>query len=464
MMIKMNLLFIAVIILFAASACVSQPSCNKPNDNFKNGSGIPQINEAAFRQIENPIVFNYMPASEKPADQKPVLIEPGLESIPLRVYTYRGQAYTLKKDLSKKLLEPVVKISKKKQKSPVKKKITRKAVPKTKISKKNGNNNGTEDLAAKENNPKPETDIRNPDNSAVREVFARPGDAIEINFDKSGWYFTGFLYPAHREGVNFLNREVTNRATNFSFKALKTGEYPLKFSYQDNVSGKRYDENVLLKVVTQDEFDLAVNDPQNMEPAIKEEISTADNLFESGKYSEALDKYLKNYKENSPVLNEKIASAYMKNKDPEKAVDFWKKNMKYKPEYSRNALRHLIDIYLGQSDTENLMKYGLLLLPEKDKVFMDDYLKVSRYLFESNRDGPALDILNGYIQAFPYGESLDQVYYMLGKLYEKDSLYRDFSKSKRFYTLVCDEFPHSSYADESRNRIRYLNRYVFFIR
>jgi hypothetical protein len=483
---KMGFCLSVILLTIALSGCATGPV---------------QVNQNAGRQQEVPVLYGSGNTSGSILQSPKNLPEPDAVLGFYRVYPYKGRLFRLSLDLSKKMLEPDLKKKEKKtiaslkeeKKSDVKPVKNEKTVltarddsKKTAAVTENSRKKAVPEIKNKQVEPRKKTEsaavekTKNPPvatettktketlqtvkNPETREVLARPGDDIEINFDKTGWYFSGFTNPADVQGVNFVKKEATNKATNFSFKALKIGDYDLKFNFQDNTGGKVYEENVMLKVLSDRDFSTAMDGMESGKLASNDEINRGDELFASGKYSQALETYLKNYKETSPLMNEKIASAYMKMRDFPRAIDFWKKNLEAGKDFRQNALRNLVSLSMLLDDPENGVKYGALLSADKSENTQADLLSLIRYLQKKDRNRDALDLMSSFNSNFPGSRSLDEIYFRLGRLYEKDTPFRDFTRSRECYTKVVEEYPGSSFVKDAADRIQYLNRYVFFIR
>ncbi|RPJ05394.1 MAG: hypothetical protein EHM28_12210 [Spirochaetaceae bacterium] len=103
-------------------------------------------------------------------------------------------------------------------------------------------------------------------------------------------------------------------------------------------------------------------------------------------------------------------------------------------------------------------------MAEKRLSMQKEFLELARYLIINGQNLVALDILNEWVLRYPYDAGIDEIYYLLAKLYEDVAEIRDFKKSEDYYTIVVKQYPESKYAQISQERIDYIDRYYIKVR
>jgi tetratricopeptide (TPR) repeat protein len=276
----------------------------------------------------------------------------------------------------------------------------------------------------------------------TRNVFARRGDDIQIVFDDPGWIFSGFTDGNSSQGVGYLSKDSKADKTLFNFKAIEYGSFGLEFQLQDNIKGTSQKERITVKVVTEDEF----------------------STFLQNDSTSALDEYLKLYREGDTFLNNRLADIYYTLKDYRRAIHYWKKNLGSADSYRRSAIAGLSRAYITTDNFNELVSHMRYLFNGRNVPEETDLLSLAEYFTSRNADKLSLELLNEYISSYPYGKNVDEIYYLLGVLYEKQTDFRDYKKSRDFYQKIISDFPESRYADPARERVDYLNRHFFYVR
>ncbi len=299
-----------------------------------------------------------------------------------------------------------------------------------------------------------------------RNIFARQGDDIEVVFDNAGWIYLGFADYTDEDGLRYISKQSKEGKTLFYFKALQLGVYNLSFQLQDNISGTLLRELIAVKVITEDEFSSFLqNDSPVSSAHIKErDLSFAHKLFELGQFKDSLAEYLKFYQEGDSFLNQRLAEIYFILKDYRRSIHYWKKNLHAGGEYFEKAVTGLSQAYMGTDNYNELVSHMRYLFTENNVPQENDLVTLAKYFKSRNSDALAFVLLGEYMKYYPYGSNIDQIYYLLGVLYEKDTQFRDLKKSRNYYQKVLDEYPESFYADSSSERVNYLNRHFFYVR
>jgi len=300
----------------------------------------------------------------------------------------------------------------------------------------------------------------------IRDMWARRGDQVEISFGNRGWVFLGLRGSGELKGLIFMGSKDLGGKVIFHFRCEDYGVYLLEFQIQDNRTATLKNESVRLSVVTLEEFDsrlasAAIEMPDKGEG---ERFLLAEKLYGLGQYEAALKEYISGYREGVPLVNDRIASIYLQSGEHQAAAKFYEKNRSSGGELGEKAVIGLVKSYLALEDSIKLL--GLL-----DKFLGLEYLSIEEDLmhlihYEIDHGEPALTykLLTEYVSGFPEGVFLDEVYFLFGQLFEGESPYRDLEKSREYYLRVDEEFPISNFSEEARERVKYLERYFFYIR
>lgn len=300
----------------------------------------------------------------------------------------------------------------------------------------------------------------------IRDMWARRGDRVEISFGNRGWVFLGLRDSRELKGLIFLGSKELGGKVIFHFRSEDYGVYLLEFQLQDNRTATVKNESVRLSVVTLEEFDsrlasAAIEMPDKGEG---ERFLLAEKLYGLGQYEAALKEYISGYREGLPLVNDRIASIYLQSGEYQAAAKFYEKNRLSGGELGEKAVIGLVRSYRALEDSIKLL--GLL-----DKFLGLEYLSIEEDLmhlihYEIEHGEPTLtyELLTEYVSGFPRGVFLDEVYFLFGQLFEGESPYRDLERSKEYYLRVYEEFPISGFSEEARERVKYLERYFFYIR
>jgi len=300
----------------------------------------------------------------------------------------------------------------------------------------------------------------------VRDMWARRGDRVEISFGNRGWVFLGLRDSRELNGLSFLGSKGLGGKVIFHFRSEDYGVYLLEFQLQDNRTATLKNESVRLSVVTDEEFDsrLASAAIEMSDKGEEERFLLAGKLYGLGQYEAALKEYISGYREGIPLVNDRIASIYLQSGEYQAAAKFYEKNHSSGGELGEKAVVGLVRSYMALEDSIKLV--GLL-----DKFLELEYLSIEEDLihlihYEIEHGEPALayKLLTEYVSGFPGGVFLDEVYFLFGQLFEGESPYRDLEKSREYYLRIYEEFPLSDFSENAMERVKYLERYFFYIR
>ncbi len=292
----------------------------------------------------------------------------------------------------------------------------------------------------------------------TRNVFAKINEEICIFFPESGWVLLNS--GDWGRGLRFKSKERKKNSVNFNFVALKEGKYTLKFQKNNIRNATTAYEKVFVTVLRGEDFI-----PDSRDIIRKGDFSIADDLYEKGKLKEALYEYLMAYKKGNPDVDNRIGDIYFRLNDFDNAVKYWKKNLNNRKAALRDqAVKGIIKAAINNNDVELLNRTIDRLLKIRSKDAKEIILEAAAFLKDFNKIDRAASLYSKYIKLFPDDLLIDQIYYLLGRIYEMDSVVMDFKKSVMYYTIVIENFPSSLYWDKSKNRINYIKRHYLQIR
>ncbi len=312
------------------------------------------------------------------------------------------------------------------------------------------------------------------------ELLARRGDPIAIDLEGSGWIYTGLKSDGvpdtgEPEGIGFISRRSTQDRTSFSFEAQEYGDYELLFQQQDHQQAVSRSQVIRLRVVPEQEFAAALD---RLQPAASAQpggtaegsqpipgplIRSADALFELGEYELALIEYTRNMRSGDPYLNDRLAQCYEHTGEHLAAAKYYRENLGLEGEYGDRAAAGLVRTSIATEDSRLLLEVLPSLFSLESMQIGGELLEVARYQTEDRHLSVAIEALEQYLDRYPDGRNLDEVYYRLACIYEVDSPFRDLEAARHYYGLLYESFPESLYADPAAERLDYLNRHFFLV-
>lgn len=304
-----------------------------------------------------------------------------------------------------------------------------------------------------------------------RELFARRGDKIGIDLEGSGWLYLG-SGQGSGEGIDYLSSQYSRDKSSFSFKAAEYGAYKLSFQFQDNQNAVLRNQIVHIEVLPDDDFRAALELQQQglapqqsavTEPEPGPRIDTAETLFSIGEYELALIEFTRNMRSGDPYLNDRLAACYEATGEHLAAVKFFRENLSLSGEYGDRAALGMIRAGVALKDPQLLTEVLPSLFSLESREIGSALVEVARFQVESGRYETAIEALRLYMNRYPDGRQLDEVYYRLALIYEVDSPYRNLELSRDYYGLLYENFPESPYAEFAGERLDYLDRHFFLV-
>ena len=293
----------------------------------------------------------------------------------------------------------------------------------------------------------------------IHRITARIGDQVSPVFSGRNWLFVGA--EPHDRGLRYVSREIGEESTAFVFLASESGTYKLSFQQQDNSRGLLVTE--LLEVEVQTSSENRIADEGNEVPQSDgADLAAADSLYGSGSFEESLRAYLQQDGGDDPYINDRIAELSMKVGDYPQAVAYWQRNLSEpSSDFAEKAVRGIVQAVPNTGNPEPLVERIHMLTEVIEEP--DALLSLADLMFESGHLPETARIYEHLLEGNKRFRGKDRVYFMLGKLYESDSL-RDEKKAHFYYSSLLDRYPASRYYQEARERAQYLDSHFLRIR
>ncbi|HOV62525.1 MAG TPA: tetratricopeptide repeat protein [Spirochaetia bacterium] len=328
----------------------------------------------------------------------------------------------------------------------------------------------TENLSAPETSSQGVVKPITNENVRERSVVAKLFDTVLLTFDGPGWIFVG--EAEGKAGLSYTSRDTSNQArTGFSFKARETGEYVLVFQRQDLSVAMLSMERVKVSVLDEKDFLAAVNakkvgEADGSSVAVSAgNLGTGDSLYAAKKYPEAYAAYLNGYTPGNPFLENRLGELAFSLGRFSEAVDHWSKNLTVKDgNWQALALRGIFDASVRGRLQDSLIFSAERLLSSEDSFSRGDLVAVVTALKELKDFEKAIRFCESYVSRYPFIKGIDEVYYLLGTLYEEQGSQRSEQKAVSYYRIVTENYPASQFWQKARDRILFIERNYLFIR
>jgi hypothetical protein len=264
-----------------------------------------------------------------------------------------------------------------------------------------------------------------------RTVRAAVGQIIEIPFRGTGWVFLG--ETSSQKGITYDSRRLDTDGQSFIFHTEESGTYILKFYKEDYI--RDYILNDHVQVIIEEAPEPSgtgwFNPPSDWSRVVAEPRWP----LESG---------------STQIPDNTTQESPTENILPENAASI--------------SDEGIVPVTSVQAPSEDIPETPddefSVIMPEN--AAPEDYLKKAREEFDADRIMQALSILEQFKQRYPSGS--DEVFWLLGQIYEANSPIRDIRTSLDYYRRLTDEYPQSMRYAAARARIAYLERYYLNIR
>ena len=232
-----------------------------------------------------------------------------------------------------------------------------------------------------------------------------------------------------------------------------------------------------VSVVKDEEFDRFISGGTRGALSEIESYQYAERLVELGRFEEALDEYLKRYREGSPYLNDRIADLSLRTSRFDAAMQYWLKNWQKQTaaslngesesanhDYSNRAIAGIIRSCIAKDDHPTLLMYANPFLNIESISIDRETVMMVKYLIDKRDFRRAKEILQHYLQSHPKSVIMDQVLFLFGRIYEENREQRNYKLARDAYSRVYTDFPESIFADTAKEKADFLNRHFFFVR
>lgn len=246
------------------------------------------------------------------------------------------------------------------------------------------------------------------------------------------------------------------------------GSFSLDFQLQDSKAGTTRKETMVLNVLPEAEFDrrlaAARNDAVQTEPG--PDYSRAENLFSRGELELALIEFIRNYRAQDSYANDRIATIYLAGGEYEAALKYYRRNLDAEmteEDYRSRAVLGVMRAGLALEDEDLVLEVLEDFLALRSLPVDSELVDAARLQLNSGRAASARLLLREYRARYPRGKRMDEVLFLLGRLHEQNTPFRDLEVSRAYYQRVYEEYPESLLADEAYERLRYLDRHFFHV-
>lgn len=287
----------------------------------------------------------------------------------------------------------------------------------------------------------------------TREVTALVGDDILITFNHEGWIFLGYKNPGDDLGILYVNRESRSDETLFTFEAAKLGKYQLDFTYQDNFMNLFQKQEVIVHIVN--EGDLGKNTEKDIFSDYT--FSDAEDFFKKGDYASAME--IVQSLPETPENNELAARISEKQGEFSTALSYWEKNLTAVPPYHSHASEAVARIKINQGDVKDLIQNWSTYVPDDSRLSRETLIDLLKNIDNSDYNLESIEPLVNMVNNPLLRLDQPEIYYLLGRIHEKEGPLRNFQRAKEYYQLLIQLYPVHNLSELSQARINYINRY-----
>ncbi|UGQ15763.1 hypothetical protein [Borrelia sp. RT5S] len=298
--------------------------------------------------------------------------------------------------------------------------------------------------------------------SEEREFLVKTNSKFNFFFKDEAWIY--IKNPKNGSFIRLLGESYQDGAT-FTFQTSnKVGAIVLTFSYQNLRDSREFTKNVILKIEqrvpnrledkAQDNESDELKDG-NVGLSSREVIRRALNLSYINDYKGAI-KLLNSYSFNESEYTLLKADLYYKNGD---YLNSYENYLRLRDKHFNQIFLHLISLGIKLNKVENVLRDVRFLIENNIDFSEDVYLDILEFLLLSGEYEFFLNLSSLYFPKYVSASFPDRYNYLLGRLYETESKYRDFLKAIDYYKRVIDDYPFSNYYEMSRLGYLFLKRF-----
>ncbi|BCR21490.1 hypothetical protein [Borrelia sp. HM] len=259
----------------------------------------------------------------------------------------------------------------------------------------------------------------------------------------------------------------------FTFQTLRnSGNVILNFKYQNVKDSREFIKNVVLKIIKQEEVsksdkmdfkdkldsDKKINFDKDIDTDSLNAVDImrrALNLSYINDYKGAID-LLNRYNFDSNEYTLLKAELYYKNKD---YLNSYLNYLSLREKNFNKIFLNLIELGMKLNKVENVLRDVRFLVENNIDFSEDIYLDILDFLLMNSEYDFFLNLSLLYYPKYMNSRFPDRYNYLLGRLYETESKYKNFVESLSYYKRVVDGYPFSNYYELSKLRYLFLKRF-----
>ncbi|AHH13546.1 hypothetical protein [Borrelia hermsii] len=311
--------------------------------------------------------------------------------------------------------------------------------------------------------------------SEQQEFLVNTNSKFNFFFKDASWIY---IKNAKNNAFIKLLAESYQDGAMFTFQTSRNvGIIMLAFRYQNVKDSREFTKNVILRIAREresskldeikpeDNLDLdkgirtdksfGLSDKSNNNSSLKDIMRRALNLSYINDYKGAIE-LLNRYDFNDDEYILLKAELYYKSGD---YLNSYLGYLSLRDKYFNKIFLNLINLGIKLNKVENVLK-DVKFLVENNVAFGEDiYLDILEFLLMNREYEFFLNLSLLYYPKYINSRFPDRYSYLLGKLYETESKYKDFAKSLSYYKRVIDSYPFSSYYELSKLRYLFLKRF-----
>ncbi|ASQ28879.1 hypothetical protein CDQ96_00205 [Borrelia miyamotoi] len=269
--------------------------------------------------------------------------------------------------------------------------------------------------------------------------------------------------------IRLLSESYQDGGAMFTFQTSRNvGNIVLTFKYQNVKDAREFTKNVVLKITKQEE----VSKLDKMNPGDNLDLDKSINLNNGSLSSKDIMRralnlsYINDYKGAIELLNRYDfddndytllkAKLYYKDKD---YLNSYLSYLSLRDMYFNEIFLNLIELGIKLNKVENVLRDVRFLVENNIDFSEDIYLDILEFLLMNGEYDFFLNLSLLYYPKYMNSRFPDRYNYLLGKLYETESKYKNFVESLSYYKRVVDGYPFSNYYELSKLRYLFLKRF-----
>lgn len=252
------------------------------------------------------------------------------------------------------------------------------------------------------------------------------------------------LFPANSKDIEEIINSIVSSKTNIQDNAEQLTDkdnaaYPEKPETPDKVKEDEAGNNAAFSFPSPDEA-LLKNGIQLFEASLYENSSR--------NFEELKTRYPESpYRDLASIWLSKI---YLRQNNPEEAIKTLNTIGAESGEYP-TALYYIANIHINRGDTAGAINYfyRVASLFPGHELADDSLISIANLYMENNKGNQALEAAVKVINNYKERETLDDAYFIMAQVFEKDAVLKDFSIARKIYKIFLkkttkEKSPHFS--------------------